>query len=99
MITVRPEFFQAVFIKKGGRQVGLWIKVGSDNPYPEVGIHPREVVDERGFSDSAFMVKECDDRCTHDHCLMMHSSWSDSRSRRRVSSSRSSIYASYFFPL
>src|SRR5712691_7708601 len=78
MITVRPKFLQAVFIKKGGRQVSLWIEVGSNDSHPEVGIHPCQVIHKRGFPDSAFIIKKRDESRAHGRLLTMTNTWASS---------------------
>src|SRR2546422_381315 len=69
MIAVRPELFQAIFVEKGSSQVRLRIEIGRKHTNSKIRVHPCEVVDEGGLSNSALVVKESDYVYAHGRLL------------------------------
>ncbi len=58
--SVGPELLDTVLLQEHAGQVGLRIEVGGDHRDPLIGIHPGQVIDQRGLSDPSLVVEEGD---------------------------------------
>lgn len=60
LTVVAPQRHQPVFVQEHRSQVRLRVQIGHQHLQAMVGIHPRQVVDQRGLADAALVVEERD---------------------------------------
>ena len=74
--AVRPQLLEPVFVEEHRGQVRLRIEVHGHHRVTELGVHPGEVIDQRGLADPPLVVEEGDR--LHRALQMVASTWEGS---------------------
>src|SRR5579883_1534176 len=70
---VSPQGFQTSFTEESCTQICLGIEISRHDPYPKIGVHPCQVINQRGFAYAAFVIEKCDYWNCHERLLKVTS--------------------------